>query len=94
MCATSGLPYLGRVPVAGALFRTDSFQRSQTELVILVTPFIVRPVNDVAELHLPTDGVTQPTDLERVFLARQIGRSPAALPARTQIPGDAGFIVQ
>ena len=90
----SGLPYLTDVPVLGALFRTNSFQRNQTELVILVTPFIVRPVNDAAALHLPTDGVTQPTDLERVLLARQVGRSSAGPPVQTRIPGDAGFVVQ
>ena len=90
----NGLPYLGDVPVLGSLFRTDSFDRTQTELVILVTPFIVRPVNDEAALHLPTDGVTPPSDLERVFLARQVGRSSPGLPAPSRIPGDAGFIVQ
>jgi pilus assembly protein CpaC len=90
----SGLPYLSDVPALGSLFRTNSFQRTQTELVILVTPFIVRPVNDVAALHLPTDGVTQPTDLERVLLARQIGQPSSGLPVPTRIPGDAGFIVQ
>jgi pilus assembly protein CpaC len=90
----SGLPYLTNIPALGALFRTDSFQRSQIELVILVTPFVVRPVNDVAALHLPTDGVTQPTDLERVLFARQVGRPSAGLPGPARIPGDAGFIVQ
>ena len=90
----SGLPYLTDIPALGALFRTDSFQRSQTELVILVTPFVVRPVNDAAALHLPTDGVTRPTDLERVLFARQVGRPSAGLPGPARIPGDAGFIVQ
>jgi len=90
----SGLPYLTDIPALGALFRTNSFQRSQTELVILVTPFIVRPVNNAASLHLPTDGVTQPTDLERVLFARQVGRPSPGLPGTARIPGDAGFIVQ
>lgn len=90
----SGLPFLTNLPVLGALFRSNAFQRNQTELVILVTPFIVRPVNDPALLHLPTDGVTVPTDLERVLLARQVGRSPLGLAVPVRIPGDAGFIVQ
>ena len=90
----SGLPFLTQLPVLGALFRSNAFQRNQTELVILVTPFIVRPVNDSAALHLPTDGVTVPTDLERVLLARQIGKPSSRLSVPMRIPGDAGFIVQ
>jgi len=90
----SGLPFLNNVPVLGALFRSNAFQRNQTELVIVVTPFIVRPVNDPAALHLPTDGVTVPTDLERVLLARQVGRKVPGMSASVRIPGDAGFIVQ
>ncbi len=40
----NGVPFLGDLPILGALFRSDSFQRRQTELVILVTPYVVRPV--------------------------------------------------
>lgn len=90
----SGLPYLTDVPVLGALFHTNSFQRDQTELVILVTPIIVKPVNDAAELHLPTDGVTQPTGLERILFARQIGKPSSSPSVPTRIPGEAGFIIQ
>jgi pilus assembly protein CpaC len=90
----SGLPYLEDIPVLGALARTNSFQRTQTELVIVVTPYIVRPVSDEAALHLPTDGMTVPTDLERVLFQRQVGQSQAGPPVQMQIPGDAGFIVQ
>jgi pilus assembly protein CpaC len=91
---TNGLPYLKDIPVLGALFRSNAFQRNETELVILVTPFIVKPVNDEASLHLPTDGFTPPTDLERILLGRQIGHPSASQPVRMTIPGDAGFIVQ
>ncbi len=90
----SGLPFLKDIPVLGALFRSNSFQRNETELVILITPFIVKPVDDIAALHAPTDGFTLATDLERILLARQVGRSQSGLPVRTRIPGDAGFIVQ
>jgi pilus assembly protein CpaC len=90
----SGLPYLADIPVLGAAFRQNTFQRTETELVILVTPIIVRPVSDTASLHLPTDGSTVPNDLERVLFQRQVGRPSASAPARVQIPGDAGFIVQ
>jgi pilus assembly protein CpaC len=90
----SGIPFLGDIPGLGAAFRSNSFQRTETELVILVTPIIVRPVRDVASLHLPTDGFTVPNDLERILFRHQIGRTSASPPTRIQIPGDAGFIVQ
>ncbi len=90
----SGLPFLKDIPILGALFRSNSFQRKETELVILVTPFLVTPVSDSAALHLPTDGLAPPSDLERILFARQVGQSRGALPARMRIPGAAGFIVQ
>lgn len=87
----NSVPGLGEIPGIGALFRSDSFKRQETEIVIIVTPYIVRPVNDAAALHEPSDGWTPPNDLERILLLRQSGR-PIASSAR--ISGDAGFIVQ
>ena len=52
--ASSGLPIMGDLPILGALFRSDNFQRNETELLIVVTPFLVRPVSYAAELRLPT----------------------------------------
>ncbi|HUB10739.1 MAG TPA: type II and III secretion system protein family protein [Acetobacteraceae bacterium] len=89
---TSGIPGAGDVPVLGALFHDNQFQRTETELVIIVTPYIVRPVDNPAALHLPTDNYTPPTDLERLLLMKQVSDSTAAVPVR--IPGAAGFIVQ
>lgn len=48
-----GTPFLGDIPYLGALFRSDSFKRHQTELVILVTPYIVRPVDNPKLLQTP-----------------------------------------
>ena len=91
----SGLPFLKDLPVLGALFRSTAYQRNETELVIMVTPYVVRPVNDADQVHLPTDGFTPPTDLERLLYARQVGRgTTSGIAARMKIPGDAGFIVQ
>jgi pilus assembly protein CpaC len=90
----SGLPFLGDVPVLGALFRSNSYQNNETELVILVTPFVAKPVDDVASLRLPAEELTAPTDLERILFARQVGRAKSGLPSRTRIPGDAGFVIQ
>ena len=88
----SGLPGLGDVPVLGALFRSDKFLRNETELVIVVTPYIVRPVDDPTTLKLPGESFVPPTDLERILLLRQVGRPPAA--AAPRLPGHAGFIMQ
>ncbi len=63
-------PGLGDMPVLGALFRSQEFQNDQTELVILVTPFIVRPVSDRAKIQSPLDGYVPPTDLARMMLGQ------------------------
>ncbi len=90
--AASGVPGVGDMPVLGSLFRSDAFQRNESELVIVITPYIVRPVNDPSELALPTDGVTPAGDFDRILRLRQIASSNPAVPSR--IPGQAGFIVQ
>ena len=58
-------PFLGDLPILGALFRSTRYRRSETELVIIVTPYLVRPVS--GQLALPTDGYRAPTDVERVL---------------------------
>ncbi len=93
----NSVPIMGDVPVLGALFRSDQFQHNQSELVILVTPYIVKPVNDPQTLKLPTDGFKPPNDLERILLLRQTGHGgPWDKPPQqhARIPGEAGFIVQ
>jgi pilus assembly protein CpaC len=89
---SNNVPFLGEIPGIGALFRSDSFKRQETEIVILVTPFVVRPVSDPTALHEPSEGWRPPNDLERLLLLRQSG-GPAATPV-AHISGDAGFIVQ
>jgi pilus assembly protein CpaC len=88
----SGVPFLGDIPILGALFNSNQFQRQETELVILVTPYIVRPVDDPAQLHAPGANYVAPNDLERILLLHQKGATPPVIPA--SIPGQAGFIVQ
>lgn len=90
--AANGLPFLGDIPVLGPLFRSDAFNRNQTELVILVTPFVVRPVNDRLALHTPDENYTPPSELDRLLLLHQTGDGRSATPVR--IPGEAGFVVQ
>ena len=64
-------PGVGDVPILGALFRSNAFQRNETELVIVVTPYLVKPV-DANSIVLPTDAYQAPTDLGRILLG-QVG---------------------
>jgi pilus assembly protein CpaC len=57
-------PGVGDLPVLGALFRSTTFQKGQTELVIVVTPYLVRPVND-GDIALPTDGLHMPNAFDQ-----------------------------
>jgi len=58
-------PLLGDLPILGALFRSTKYQRQETELVIIVTPYLVRPVS--GQLATPTAGYRAPSDAERVW---------------------------
>ena len=58
-------PFLGDIPILGALFRSTSYRRQETELVIIVTPYLVRPTS--GQLASPTDGYRAPTDTQRIF---------------------------
>ena len=96
----NALPGLGELPILGALFRSTSFQRNESELVIIVTPFLVRPVAQASELRLPTEGVRFSTDIERILLGRvSPQRAGAAAPAVSSRPaprlrGSAGFMLE
>jgi pilus assembly protein CpaC len=88
----SGLPGLGDTPIIGALFKSNAMTREQTELVIIVTPILVRPVQDMAQLHTPADGYEVPGDIDRLLLMRQVpNRNGSIAPPP---PGQAGFIVR
>ena len=63
----SKFPGLGDVPVLGGLFKSDRFQRDESELVIIITPYVVRPTNR-RKLAAPTDGFHPPHDIERLII--------------------------
>jgi pilus assembly protein CpaC len=90
----NAVPGLGDVPILGALFRSDSFQRNQSELVIIVTPYLVKPVSDPSSLHAPTDGWQAPNDIERILYLRQAAPGYPGTRAARRIPADAGFMVE
>ena len=63
------LPGLGNIPILGALFRSRDFQTEQTELVILVTPYLVAP-SPANSIPVPTDRSVVASDAEAIFLGR------------------------
>lgn len=68
-------PFLGDLPVIGQLFRSNSFQRAESELMIVVTPYLVKPVSD-RRIALPTDAYRAPTDVQQVLFDKGMdGRS-------------------
>lgn len=84
---SSQLPWIGDVPILGALFRSADYQRSQTELVIIVTAHLVTPTRGEA-LALPTDRIRPPTEKD-LFL---YGRTAAG--TRTPRKGAAGEVAK
>ncbi|HEX4112479.1 MAG TPA: type II and III secretion system protein family protein [Stellaceae bacterium] len=95
-------PGLGDLPVLGALFRSTAFQRQESELLIVVTPYIVRPIDDPKSIRYPTDAWKPATDIERVFYGLIAAPNPHAvpgnpLPENAAVPhllGAAGFEVE
>jgi pilus assembly protein CpaC len=73
-------PGLGDLPVLGPLFRSSQFQRDETELVIIVTPYIVRPVS-AGKLMAATDGFVAPTDAERYLKGATYRPQPSPSPS-------------
>ncbi|MBU1040967.1 MAG: type II and III secretion system protein family protein [Proteobacteria bacterium] len=75
-------PGLGDLPVLGALFRSSEFRKNETELVIIVTPHLVKPL-DMAKQTLPTDGFKEPTPYEFFVTGQLEGKPGAARPSQT-----------
>jgi len=89
-----GFPGLKNVPIIGTLFRSHEYQKDETELVIIVTPYVVRPTSR-QELARPLDGLGDPTDRKANFLG-EINRvyGGTAPPPVGDLKGDYGFIVE
>jgi len=77
-------PFLGDIPILGMLFRSTAWKREESELVIIVTPYLVRPVSN--QLATPSDGYRAPDDGQETFLGQTYKgasgvRQPTAVPA-------------
>jgi pilus assembly protein CpaC len=85
-------PFLGDLPILGALFRSTKYKRSETELVVIVTPYLVRPVS--TQLALPTDGYRAPNAGEMIFGGHSYKRRPLSATTATPAvaaPASPGF---
>ncbi|MDR3566497.1 MAG: type II and III secretion system protein family protein [Syntrophobacteraceae bacterium] len=82
-------PGLGNLPVLGPLFRSSKFQRNQTELIVIVTPHLVKPLN-MQNQPLPTDHYTEPSDTD-FFLKGLLQGCQSATPPPICQPGDQGL---
>ncbi len=96
--ANSQVPWLGDIPVLGALFRSAEYQRQQSELVIIVTPHLVTPTRGEA-LALPTDRVRPPSEKD-LFLfgnvandSRKPTRGGAGEVAKQDFNGSYGYVM-
>jgi pilus assembly protein CpaC len=83
----SKVPGLGNLPILGSLFKSRNFQRHETELVIVVTPYLVKPMN-ASDVRLPTDGFRNANEGQGLFLQQgHDGVSGAQAPMPSRAPG-------
>lgn len=82
------LPGAGDIPILGALFRSQRFQNNQTELVILVTPYVVRPISEANKAQTPLDGFNPPSDIERMLLGNLYQQEEMKEPKPLNLEGD------
>jgi pilus assembly protein CpaC len=91
----SGFPGLMQLPVLGSLFKSRDYRNNQTELMVLVTPYIVRAVAQ-KELSRPDDGFADPNDQSTVLLGRLnriYGAAGKTAPPPSEYRGKYGFIL-
>ena len=96
-------PGLGDIPILGNLFRSTTYRKGETELVIVVTPYLVKPV-DGKDIKLPTDGFRKPSEFQRLLgfqqsdgvtgaerpKPRAVESTPAAPSVSQGLPADDG----
>ncbi|MBP1807140.1 type II and III secretion system protein family protein [Rubellimicrobium aerolatum] len=88
------VPWLGDIPVLGALFRSSEYERNQTELVIIVTPHLVTPTRGET-LALPTDRVRPPSETDLFLFGRDSAprSGGAGEVARQDFSGSYGYVM-
>jgi len=92
----AGIPGLKDLPILGALFRSEAFLNSETELVVTITAYLAEPVGNSARLALPTDGFVNSSDLDLYLLGqlhKQYTKTPLP-PYATPLAGPYGYIME
>lgn len=92
----SKVPGLGDIPVLGELFHSDRFTRNETELVIIVTPYIVQPVSS-PRMAVPTDMLAGPEGSQRIVSSAPTAATTTVSPQNAPVIGQsnpAGFVLQ
>lgn len=86
------MPGVGDIPVLGALFKSNGWRRNETELMIIITPYLVKPVSD-SQLKLPTDGIHSIDDAQRIIMGKVLDKNasdtrpmPSIAPAASNGP--------
>ncbi|MEM6934357.1 MAG: pilus assembly protein N-terminal domain-containing protein, partial [Pseudomonadota bacterium] len=92
--AIQQVPFIGDVPVLGTLFRSTSFQKGNSELVIIITANLVVPVDDENQLSLPTDRVGIPNEAALFLFGQVEGAGAAARVAGQEFDGEFGYVVE
>ena len=82
------VPLLGSIPIIGSLFRSSSFQRGETELLIVVTPRLVAPIRP-EQVRLPTDRVYDPSEADVLLLDGEAYKPRPLAPITGSVPADA-----
>jgi pilus assembly protein CpaC len=89
-------PFLGDIPILGALFRSSAFKKNETELVVIVTPHLVKPL-DMSKQPLPTDKYGDPGDFRFYFLGSLSGKPKerkSSVPlSKNGFDGEVGYII-
>ncbi|UCF95253.1 MAG: type II and III secretion system protein family protein, partial [Desulfobacterales bacterium] len=89
----SKYPALGDIPILGTLFRSRDFQNERSELLIIVTPHLVKPL-DMAKQPLPTDFYIEPNDMELYLEGMLEGREkPGTIGERGRFDGEFGYVL-
>ena len=90
----SKYPFLGDIPIIGLLFRSKSFQRRETELLIIITPRLVKPLESPQQ-PLPTDSYHEPDDIDFYLwgLSESRKKQPQPVKMSESLDGEFGHAI-
>lgn len=87
----NALPGLANIPILGALFRSTEFQSDKTELVIIVTPYLVQPIDNAEEIKVPFEGMKYINPLDVILFGGALSEPVGSAKLPSSLLGEAGF---